>query len=80
MTTLEKLTEELTETEKTAALDPEELPPADAGRLGHGHQRGARTRLETLRAQYKARADAQRVAIFVDGDQAKVGRIRQAGG
>lgn len=70
MTTLEKLTEELTETEKTAALDPEILPWQTRGAWAMAIGE-AKTRLETLRAQYKALLMRNAVAIFVDGDSAK---------
>jgi hypothetical protein len=71
MKTLEKLNDELAAVEKTAALNPEELPPQTRGAWTAAIN-DARDRVKSLRAEYRTVLLRNSVAIFLSGDQAKV--------
>jgi hypothetical protein len=71
MKTLEKLSAELDETEKDAAIIVDELPPNVRGGWATKVTE-AKEALPRLKAQYRATLLRNAVAIFVNGDKAKV--------
>jgi len=71
MSTLEKLFEDYEATAKTAAINIEEMPAATRGGWG-SRVREAQDHLKEVRAEYKKTLLKNAVAIFLEGDAAKI--------
>lgn len=71
MKNLEKLNTELAEVEKTAQINPEELPPQTRGAWTTAIVE-AKAKADGLRREYRTMLLRNAVAIFVNGDKAKL--------
>lgn len=76
MTTLEKLSEEYESVAKTAAMNLDDVPAATRGGWST-RVREAQDRLKDLRVEYRNALLKNGVAIFLEGDAAKVGEFVQ---